>query len=133
MRACVCLLAVLLLSAPAWAAAFQASQTACCEAGMCPLHGHAPKKSSKDGKAAQESPMATCDHHGQKSAVDCSLSCCHPAEEAVTAAVVFVLPGVAEISAPLFSGPALVNSPPRLSSFAFDPASPPPRASLLHQ
>src|SRR3981189_512841 len=45
LRACVCLMAVMLLWAPAWGAALQAAGVGCCDGAMCPLHGHAPKKS----------------------------------------------------------------------------------------
>ena len=41
LRACVCLLAVLLLWTPLWAAAWQTHNMSCCTDGMCPLHGHA--------------------------------------------------------------------------------------------
>jgi hypothetical protein len=98
---------------------------------MCPLHGHAPKKSSGDTNPAKDAPMAGCEHHGRKAAMDCSMACCHPKDPVVTGAVVFVVPGAAEISAPLFVGP----HPPIFSasarSFVLDLASPPPRTLLF--
>jgi len=124
----VCLLAVFLLWAPAWAAAFQAERMACCSAGMCPLHGRAPKKSSHDSDAQKQGQLATCEHHGRKSAMDCSMACCHPSDPTVTSAVIFVLPSPLQISSPLLSGRAEVAIALRAPSFVYDPASPPPRS-----
>jgi len=131
LRACVCLVAVALLWAPAWAAALQAAGMACCDGAMCPLHGHAPKKSSSDGNSAQDMPMAGCDHRGRTTAVDCSVACCHPKDPVVTGAVVFVLPVTVAISAPLFIGPPTRPLAVSANSVVFDPASPPPRMVLL--
>jgi len=124
----VCLLAVFLLWAPAWAAAFQASEMACCTAGMCPLHGHTPKKSSHDPDTQKQGRPATCEHHGQKSAMDCSMACCHPADPAVTSAAIFVLPDSPQISSPLLVGRTEVLVATHAPSFVYDPASPPPRS-----
>ena len=121
----------MLLWAPAWASVLQAAGMACCDGAMCPLHGHAPKKSSSDTNPAKDAPMAGCEHHARKTAMDCSMACCHPQEQVVTGAVVFVLPSAAVVSTPFF----VVQAPPTLSSsarsFVFDPASPPPRTLLL--
>jgi len=125
--ACVCLVAVMLLWAPAWASALQAAGMACCDGAMCPLHGHAPKKSSGDTNPAKDAPMAGCEHHVRKAAMDCSMACCHPKDPIVTGAVVFVVPSAAAISAPLFIGPPILTLSSLASSFVFDPASPPPR------
>jgi hypothetical protein len=129
--ACVCLVALMLLWAPAWASALQAAGMGCCDGAMCPLHGHAPKKSSGDTNSAKDAPMTDCEHHGRKAAMDCTMACCHPADPVVTGAIVFVLPGVAEISAPLFIGPPMPTLSFLAGSFVFDPASPPPRILLL--
>jgi hypothetical protein len=129
--ACVCLVAVILLWAPAWASALQAAGMGCCDGAMCPLHGHAPKKSSSDTNSAKDAPMAGCEHHGRKAAMDCTMACCHPADPAVTGAIVFVLPALMEISAPLRIGPPTPTLTPLASSFVLDPASPPPRTLLL--
>jgi len=130
--ACVCLVAVMLLWAPAWAAALQATGMACCDGVMCPLHGHAPKKSSGGTNSAKDAPMAGCEHHGRKAAMDCSMACCHPADPAVTGAIVFVLPGPVVISALLLIGPSNPTLSSSASSFVFDPVSPPPRTLLLN-
>lgn len=131
LRACVCLLAVLLLWAPAWAGAFQASQAACCASGMCPLHGHAPKKGSSDAQGAKQSPVATCEHHGRSAAMDCSVACCHPDQPALTGAVAFLLPDVALIGAPHLAGASIIELSPQAGSFVFDAVTPPPRSLPL--
>ena len=129
--ACVCLVAVMLLWAPAWASALQAAGMGCCDGAMCPLHGHAPKKSSSDTTPATDAPMAGCDHQARKTAMDCSMACCHPKDPVVTGAVVFVLPSTVVASVPLLIGAPASNLSSSASSFVFDPASPPPRTILL--
>jgi hypothetical protein len=129
--ACVCLVAVMLLWAPAWGAVLQAAGVGCCDGAMCPLHGHAPKRSSGDTNSAKDMPMAGCDHHARTTAMDCTVACCHPKDPAVTGAVVFVLPTLVTISVPLFGGPPPLGSSASMNSLVFDPASPPPRTLLL--
>jgi hypothetical protein len=129
--ACVCLVAVMLLWAPAWASALQAAGVGCCDGAMCPLHGHAPKKSSSDTNSAKDMPMAGCDHHARTAAMDCTVACCHPKDPVVTGAVVFVLPDAVAISVPFFTGPPTPILSYSESSFVLDPASPPPRPLLL--
>jgi hypothetical protein len=132
--ACVCLVALMLLWAPAWASALQAAGMGCCDGAMCPLHGHGhvPKKSSGDSNTAKNAPMSGCEHHGRKAAMDCSMACCHPKDPVVTGAIIFVLPSPVEISAPLVIGPPTPTLFFSASSFVFDPASPPPRTFLLN-
>jgi hypothetical protein len=130
--ACVCLVAVMLLLAPAWAAALQAAGMVCCDGAMCPLHGHASKKSSNETSPAKSAPMAGCEHRARKAAMDCSVACCHPKDPVVTGAVVFVVPGVMAISAPLVLGRPVRPLVSSANSFVFDPASPPPRTILLN-
>ena len=129
--ACVCLVALILLWAPAWASALQAAGVGCCDGAMCPLHGHAPKKSSSDANSTKDMPMAGCDQHRQKAAMDCSMACCHPKDPVVTGAVVFVLPSAVTTSVPLLIGASAPLLSASASSFVFDPASPPPRTALL--
>jgi hypothetical protein len=125
--ACVCLVAMMLLWAPAWASALQAAGMGCCDGAMCPLHGHAPKKSSSDPGPAKDAPMAGCEHHGRKAAMDCSVACCHPKDPVVTGVIVFVMPNAVEISALLFIGPPIPDISSSASSFVFDLVFPPPR------
>ena len=131
LMACVSLLAVVLLWAPAWGAALQVAGVGCCDGAMCPLHGHAPKKSSTDTNPAKDMPMAGCARHAQKTAMDCSMACCHPKDPVVTGAVVFVLPSAAVTSVPLLIGTTAPSLSHSASSVVFDPASPPPRTLLL--
>jgi hypothetical protein len=130
--ACVCLAAVMLLWAPAWAAALQAAGMGCCDGAMCPLHGHSPKKSSSDTNSAKDAPMAGCEHHARPAAMVCSMACCHPKDPAVIGAIVFVLPSAAALSTPHLIGPPARVLSSSASSFVFDPASPPPRTLLLN-
>jgi hypothetical protein len=132
LRACVCLVAVMLLWAPAWASVLQAAGMGCCDGAMCPLHGHAPKKSSSDTNSAKDMPMTGCEHHGRKAAMDCSMACCHPKDPVVTGAIVFVLPSATAPSTPHLIGPPAPVLSSSASSFVFDPASPPPRTFLLN-
>src|SRR5579859_268162 len=129
--ACVCLVAVMLLWSPLWASALQAAGMGCCDGAMCPLHGHGPKKSSSDANSAMDMPMAGCDHHARKVAMDCTVACCHPKDPAVTGAIVFVLPIPMALSAPLLIAPPTPIPFSSASSVVFDPASPPPRTNLL--
>ena len=131
LRACVCLVAVMLLWAPVWASALQAAGMGCCDGAMCPLHGPAPKKSSSNTNSAKDMPMTDCEHHGRKTAMDCSMACCHPKDPVVTGVVVFVLPSAAAISAPFLIGPSATVLSSSASSVVFDPASPPPRTLSL--
>src|SRR5579859_2393972 len=129
--ACVCLVAVMLLWSPLWASALQAAGMGCCDGAMCPLHGHGPKKSSSDANSAMDMPMASCDHHARKAAMDCSVACCHPKDPAMTGPIVFVLPSPMALSAPLLIAPPTPIPFSSASSVVFDPASPPPRTNLL--
>jgi len=131
LAACVCLVAVMLLWAPAWGAALQAAGMGCCDGAMCPLHGHGPKKSSSDANSAKDMPMAGCDHHARTTAMDCTVACCHPKDPAVTGTIVFVLPSPMPIPAPLLPGPPSRPFAVSANSFVFDPAFPPPRTLLL--
>ena len=130
--ACVCLVAVLLLWAPLWAAAYQAAGMACCNGAMCPLHGRMPKKNSHEGGPAKESP-ATCDHRAANAAMDCTIACCHPADQSVTPAILFVLPTPPVISDPLLTGDSTLVLSSSRTSPVLDPASPPPRTLPFHQ
>lgn len=130
--ACVCLMAVILLWAPLWASAFQASSMACCDGAMCPVHGHAPKKSPHEAQPGKEAPPVACDHHSRNSSMSCNMACCHPTDPAVTGAILFVLPTPSGISAPALVGQRPPNLAVTMSSAIFDPASPPPRTLPLY-
>jgi len=125
------LVAVMLLWAPVWASALQAAGMACCDGAMCPVHGHAARKNPSDAAAAKSAPMAGCERHGRKAAMDCTMACCHPAEASVSVAAIFVLPGATGISAPLFTRPSVGRVLYCFDSPVFDPVSPPPRTLPL--
>ena len=132
LRACVCLLAVVLLWSPLWAAVWQSHDMACCAGGMCPLHGHADPAAPKPQAAAPaESP--DCQHHGstQSGTMNCSLSCCQESSAALTAGMIFVLPAATMISYRILA----TDAPQPISSASFvpsfEPPSPPPRTISL--
>jgi len=83
---------------------------------MCPLRGHAPKKSSHDTDGQKQAQPATC------------MACCHPSDPTVTSTAIFVLPGPMQIYSPFLSGTAERRIESRAESFVYDPASPPPRS-----
>src|SRR5258708_32843285 len=74
--ACVCLVAVMLLCAPAWASGLQAAVIGYCDGAMWPPHGHAPKKRSGETNSAKDGPMAGCGHHGRHTSMACTLAWC---------------------------------------------------------
>jgi len=128
--ALLCLLAVLLLWAPAWAAALQSHPMDCCAGGLCPAHGH-HSKSSEPASQPTQSPV-DCEHNGesQKSSglAPCSLSCCPDSNHPTTAATIFVLPVATQISAPSITIASVAQPPLRDIARVSDPLSPPPRA-----
>jgi hypothetical protein len=70
----VCLLAMLLLQAPAFAG-FVIAAGVCCSGDVCPIHGHHQAK-QQPGPAPMD-----CDHehHSDSSLHSCTISCCHDA------------------------------------------------------
>ncbi len=126
----VCLVAVVLLWAPVWAAAWQADGMACCYGNMCATHGHSkPYRHPSKQAPSQRTPM-NCEHHGGSALPDCSMSCSHEASPPFATAVIFVLPEPSVLSQP-DQGIAM---PPKLVTTefvqSFEPPSPPPRASV---
>ncbi len=132
LAASLCLIATLLLWAPAWATALQSHQMDCCAGGMCAAHGH---RSQSSKPAAQPASSMDCDHHDgsqQSSGVTpCSLSCCHDSDHPGTTAAIFVLPTPTHIAEP---ASVQASDPlPQLTAFArsSEPLSPPPRVVSL--
>lgn len=92
LSAWVCLLAVLLLWTPMWAAAWQAGRMACCNGGMCPAHGRSkPSPQHSQRGASQESPM-NCGHERGSGLGLCAMSCCQSESGSFVTSIVFVLP-----------------------------------------
>ena len=130
LAASLCLLAVLLIWAPAWAAVLQSHQMDCCADGLCPAHGGHHSKSSEPASHPAQSPIDCDQHHGSQQSsglAPCSLSCCHDSDHPTTTAVIFVLPAPTQIAEPAVAH----ASAPRLALTDFahvsDPLSPPPR------
>ena len=127
----VCLFAILMLWSPLWAAAWQARSMACCNSGLCPVHGYAHSPQPTPQPPSDSAP--DCGHHSatHKQAVNCSMSCCHGSADSLTASVTFVLPARSTV----FDG-SEITAVPRQSSptdlaASFEPPSPPPRAVFL--
>jgi len=130
LAASVCLLAVLLIWAPAWAAAVESHQTDCCADGLCPAHGHHHKPNEAGSHPAQ-SPV-DCDHHDGSQKLSglapCSLSCCHDSDRPATTAAIFVLPAPAQIDEPAVAHTPILIPALAYSAYVSDPLAPPPRA-----
>jgi hypothetical protein len=130
MGAWVCLVAALLLWAPIWAMAFQASGMGCCTGGLCPAHGrHKANQATNQQSAPAETPME-CEHHGdtgQQGAMKCSMSCCEESTDALMAAAIFILPETTAISVLTGSTVAPIELTPTEFMQSIRPPSPPPR------
>ena len=125
----VCLLAVVMLWAPIWAAAWQANGMPCCAGRMCMVHGHSKTNQPMPRETTPgESPM-NCEHHGNAGIVDCSMTCGHEGSPSVTAGVIFVLPDSATLREPVLTLAASTSFAPAVSVPSYDPLSPPPRNS----
>lgn len=131
-RAVVCLVAVLLLWSPAWAAVLQANGIGCCDGAMCPVHGNASMHHEKGAAASDKSaqPMQ-CAHSGGGSMMDCGMSCCDEQSQSFVASIQFVLPPAAVVtpSADSVSAACVLELNQVLQPF--DPIAPPPRNFLL--
>ena len=126
-----CLLAVILLWAPLWAAAWQAQGMACCNGAMCSAHQHSRSRDSKANQSSAQTPT-DCDHGGHARLTPCTLSCCQNQDHALLASVIFVLPQLAQVSLPPDTlAPVSQVTPSHYSRF-FDPLFPPPRISSPH-
>jgi len=131
MGAWVCLLAVALLWAPMWAAAWQTDVMACCKGGMCMAHGHVKAEAAQPRQSgARETPMS-CEHHGGSGMSNCSLTCCQEGSHVLAATAVFVMPEPTSIEQPgeATTVPGSFAATEFVQSFA--PLSPPPRTLLL--
>lgn len=134
LAAWVCLLAVLLLWSPLWAAAWQADGMACCSGGLCPAHGHTGAVQLPAQQAPPSQTPMECDHHGSQKhsrTITCSMSCCHESANSFLAAVIFLLPAPAMIFQANVASAAPAQLIPAGSVPSFEPPSPPPRTSLL--
>lgn len=128
----VCLVAAVLLWAPVWAAAWQASGMACCKGTMCLAHGHAGMEGASKGQsAAQEHTPMDCNHASQTGLMTCQMSCCQDQDRPATGAVIFVLPEPMIISSEVEMTPAKIMTTSPVVTYFFEPPSPPPRSHSL--
>jgi len=126
-RAGVCLFALFLLWAPAWAAASQSSSMACCAGGMCPAHGRGQGESNRESSAQKTPATRTCQAQGQNAGMRCDMACCHPETPVLTGTIHFVLPKPATLlTHPLAERPG-IRPGPSMEVCALQPVSPPPR------
>ena len=127
-----CLLALALLWAPLWAAAWQVNGMSCCDGVICAAHGHAGSKSdTKSHSAQQENAPTECQHGKPSSMMACQLSCCQSHDYPVTGAVLFVLPEPMTILAAVDVKVVELKSPSQAMTHLFEPPSPPPRSCSL--
>jgi len=129
----VCLVAVMLLWSPLWAAAWHIEGMACCSGGFCPMRGHARTTGSEDATRTEQ--PVDCEHHGGGSqnhgqGMDCAMSCGHESSSNLTTAVMFVLPGPANLSQPPQVIATIGSFTPVSFAPALEPLSPPPRMVL---
>lgn len=128
----VCLIAAILLWAPMWAVAWQASGMACCNGTMCLAHGHAGTEgAAKAQSATQEHTPRECNHASQTGLLTCQMSCCHEQDRLATGAVIFVLPEPMIISSGIEVTPAKIITKALAVTHFFEPPSPPPRSLSL--
>jgi hypothetical protein len=124
----VCLVAVVLLWAPLWASAWQASGMACCNGNECPIHGHAGgKHSGKSQAAANKNAPMEFGHENRPGLMACRVSCCQDQSHSFVAAVTFLLPEPMTISVPVESATVVASSQAKIVAHLFEPPSPPPR------
>ncbi|HYA97203.1 MAG TPA: hypothetical protein VEH49_03840 [Methylomirabilota bacterium] len=121
----ICLLAAVLLYAPAAAAAIYA-QASCCASGYCPMAGHhheGPPASAPAQGAAE------CEHSNVPAAGECALRCCDTTEKTFVHAVLFELPPTALMAAPTEADPAWTRVPARSEDIPSRPPLPPPKSA----
>src|ERR1700752_5224172 len=101
----VCLLAVMLLWVPLWAAALHADGMGCCSDGFCPVHGHQKSGQAATGQSTPAQAPTECEHHGGTSQTPtggwrCWMTCCPESGNWRMAAVTFIRPLPTAIALP---------------------------------
>jgi hypothetical protein len=128
----VCLVAAILLWAPVWAVAWQASGMACCNGTMCLAHGRAGTQGAgKAQSAAQERAPMECNHASQTGLMTCQMSCCHEQDRPATGAVIFVLPEPMIFSFGIEVTLANTSTKALFVTHFCEPPAPPPRSLSL--
>jgi hypothetical protein len=129
--ASACLLAVLLVWSPLWAAAVEASGMSCCAGGMCAAHGHTRQNHEVQVQhEPAQSPM-NCEHHGRSGLASCAMSCCPESSHSYTASISFILPVPVIICVPVHKVAAPATLASTESLLTFKPLAPPPRTAPL--
>lgn len=125
----VCLLAVALLWTPLWATAWQDKGMPCCDGKLCSAHGHAmAQHSSGNVDKTQESAPMDCGHERRAGLTACGMKCCHDQGSSIVAAVIFVLPEPARISALAEASETRKQAQAVIASSLSETPSPPPRS-----
>lgn len=134
----VCLLAVMLLWAPLWAAALEASAMGCCADGFC---GRATHEHQKTNQAVTVHPAPAersmeCEHQGgaarnKAGAMKCSISCCHQNEASLARLALFLLRVPSTLCGPAEVQTFKVFVAPVAFVPSLEPLSPPPRSLSL--
>ena len=131
MGAWVCLVAVVLLWAPLWAAAWPTEGMDCCKGGLCLAHRHSKPGPARPQQAgAAETPM-DCEHRGGSGMSGCSMSCCQERSQILATPAIFVMPAPATIAQPSEARAAASNLAATESMQSSEPLSPPPRTPLF--
>lgn len=127
----VCLVAVVLLWSPMWAAALHAETMSCCAGGKCMANSHEKVNSSLATDSTSNESQMNCDHGGTNRMANCSMSCCHESTPSFASALIFVLSEPAMLHVPLQN----IGVTPNLTAIEFlqslPPLSPPPRSSFF--
>jgi hypothetical protein len=127
MGAWVCLVAVVLLWAPLWAAARPTEGMDCCKGGLCLAHRHSKPEPARPQQAGAEETAMHCEHRGGSGLSDCSMACCQENSHVLAAAAIFVMPEPATIAQPSEARAAASNLATTESMQSSEPLSPPPR------
>jgi hypothetical protein len=131
LEAWVCLVAVVLLWAPMWAAAWRANGMACCCSGLPQAREQSKTNHPRPQQATPVEAPIGCQHQGGSEITGCSMSCCHESSPCITTSVIFVLPERATICQPSQAMAAFANFAPTEFVLSFEPPYPPPRTSLF--
>ena len=131
MGAWVCLVAVALLWAPMWAAAWPTDGMDCCKNGMCMAHRHSKPGPARPQPAGAEKTPMDCGHHGESGVANCSMACCHESSQILATPTIFVMPAPATMGQPSEARTAASSFAPTEFVQSSEPLSPPPRTPLF--
>jgi hypothetical protein len=112
--------------APITSAAVMAITGTCCSGDQCPIHGHHHHPQKTDN------PPMDCGHgeHNMSTMDNCSMSCCHNAEQSTVHANLYLLTPIS-LSTSLAWLSEMSFAPTATSLFpAFAPLAPPPKSSV---